>query len=255
MPLECFNCNKTMNEDIPICPNCFVVQKNHFSREELFNYLETKLPTKPKKRTKYTSLKKNILTRDYNYWLFNGLFTFGIAYYYYLLLTLNDLNDHWILPHGTMENSTKNDLFISIILIIFTNFLSVPFIQYIRYEKLLRHINKAPTIPSKKLPPKGAYIFWLYFLLDILFLGVISFISFGILAIIGDYFLQYDLWLVVLIFIIIAILIFALLIVLAFILTIFERRWQNLFNEHIKWHERNNEKINLSISSTKQKKK
>ncbi|MCK5298426.1 MAG: hypothetical protein KAJ76_05940, partial [Candidatus Heimdallarchaeota archaeon] len=113
MKIKCFNCLNEINEDQPICPICFVVQKKRFTREKVIDFLEATYPTKPRHKPKFESIQKPLKQRSHGDWLVFGLATFGIGYYYYLLLTLKDLSDHWFYPHGPYENTTKVDMFIS----------------------------------------------------------------------------------------------------------------------------------------------
>ncbi|MHA1126201.1 MAG: hypothetical protein ACTSQX_11290, partial [Candidatus Heimdallarchaeota archaeon] len=183
----CYNCGNNVKDSYPICPHCFVVQKEQHSREDVLEYLEIYLPTKPKIKERIVSTTVQIEKKDYVNWLLLGIFTLGIAYYYYMLQTLRDMNKHWLFPHGDFEETTHSDTIISTIILILLSFIGVPFIQYMRYEKLSRHIQKAPYIPSITTPPKGKRMFWLYLVNNILFLGSLNLIFFGVSALIVDF--------------------------------------------------------------------
>ncbi len=239
MVIKCFNCSSEIFKDQPICPNCFAVQKNRFSRDEIFDFLEAEYPTKPRSKPKFNSIMKPLKQRTHNDWLVFGLATFGVGYYYYLLVTLKDLADHWYYPHGPYENATKIDMFMSSFILMFTYFLGVPLIQYMRYEKLRRHLQRSPDREDRKLPLKGKYIAIWYIILNILFGGTLSMLFIGIFSVVLGYVFEFPSTFLMSIFFVGAGIIFLLTISLGIIIQIFERRWQNTYNAHINWHQKN----------------
>ncbi|MFW9923399.1 MAG: hypothetical protein ACFFDW_08970 [Candidatus Thorarchaeota archaeon] len=233
----CFNCKQSITDnDNPICPNCFAVQRNKFSRESIFNFLEIDFPTKNIDKERYTSTEIKLHTRAAEWWIIGGVFTLGVLYYYYLILTLSDLNDHWYYPHGSYENSTKTDIFTAMVILIFTAFLGVPFIQYMRYEKLRRHLGKAPPSSKKGYPIRGKPIFWLYAVLNLLFIIIGNMLFFGLSSILAGKFFQFDSNGLTIIFFMGAAILLILAILLAVILILFDIRWQEILNVHITWH-------------------
>ncbi|TET29743.1 MAG: hypothetical protein E3J70_06230 [Candidatus Heimdallarchaeota archaeon] len=239
MKIKCFNCSSEISKDQPICPNCFVVQKKRFTREKVIDFLEATYPTKPRRRPKFESIQKPLKQRSHGDWLVFGLATFGIGYYYYLLMTLKDLSDHWFYPHGPYENTTKVDMFISTILIIVTYFIGTPFIQYMRYEKLRRHLQKSPDREERKFPLKGKYIALWYLILNVLFVGALSLLIIGLLSALLGFVFENPSTLIMAIFFAGAGIVFILMIFVGVLVLIFERRWQSTYNSHIQWHQRN----------------
>ena len=237
MKIKCFNCTCKIARDQPICPNCFAVQKKRFTREELFNFLEAEYPTKPRRKPKFNSIQKSVKQRSHGDWFAFGMATFGLGYYYYLLLTLKDLSDHWYYPHGPYENATKIDMFVSSLIMIFTYFLGVPFIQYMRYEKLRRHLQKSPDREERKLPLKGKYIAIWYLALNVLFGGTLSMLFIGLFSVVLGYVFEFPSTLIMSIFFAGAGVVFVLTIAVGIVIQAFERRWQNTFNAHINWHQ------------------
>ena len=232
----CFNCGNNVKDSYPICPHCFVVQKEQNSREDVLEYLEIYLPTKPKIKEKTVSTSVIVEQRDYIDWLLLGIFTLGIAYYYYLLQTLKDMNKHWLFPHGDYEDTTHSDTVTATILLVVTSFIGVPFIQYMRYEKLNRHIQKAPYIPGITTPPKGKRMFWLYLVNNILFLGSANLVFFGVSALVVDFLFEFESIYVGIIILVGAGIFIILMIILTIAIVVIERSWQNTFNTHIEWH-------------------
>jgi len=232
----CFNCGNNVKDSYPICPHCFVVQKDHYNRDDVLEYLEIYLPTKPKIKERQVSTSIIVERRDYIDWLLLGIFTLGIAYYYYILQTLRDMNRHWYFPHGDFEEMTKCDTVTATIILVFTGFLGVPFIQYIRYEKLNRHIQKAPYIPDIINPPKGKRMFWLYLVNNILFLGSLNLLFFGISALIADFIFEIKSIYIGIAILVAAGIVIVLLFLLSFTIIVIERNWQKTFNTHIDWH-------------------
>ncbi|MBK5114113.1 MAG: hypothetical protein KGD59_12240 [Candidatus Heimdallarchaeota archaeon] len=254
MKIECFNCASNIADGQPICPICFAVQKKRFTREEVIDFLEAKYPTKPRTKSKFESTQKPLKQRSHGDWLVFGLATFGLGYYYYLLVTLKDLSDHWFYPHGPYENATKVDLFISSLIVMFTFFLGAPFIQYMRYEKLRRHLQKSPDREKRKLPLQGKYIALWYIALNVLFGGTFTMIITGILSVVIDMvtIIEFHSTAIMSIFFTGAGLVFLLMILVGVLIQIFERRWQTTYNSHILWHQRNlrqEKKSNMKISS------
>ncbi|NHJ33212.1 MAG: hypothetical protein FK732_10135 [Asgard group archaeon] len=239
MEIECFNCSSKIPNDQPICPSCFAVQKKHFTREEVFKFLEVKYPTKPRRKPKFDSTQKPLKARSHSDWLVFGLATFGIGYYYYLLMTLKDLSDHWFYPHGPYEHATKIDMFISSIIVIITSFLGVPFIQYMRYEKLRRHLQKSPDREERKLPLKGKNIALWYIILNVLFAGSFSMLFIGLFSVLLGSIFEFPTTFLMSIFFVGAGIIFILMILVGIFIQIFERRWQSTYNSHIQWHQKN----------------
>lgn len=232
----CFNCQKSLKEGKPICPYCFAVQRNSYSRNQLFDYLEHYFPTKPVVEERYISTKVQIIQRDYDNILVVSILTLGIYYFYYLLLTLQDLNDHWYHPHGRYEVSTKNDTFTLMVILTLTVFVGVPFIQYIRYEKLRNHLLKAPPMENQNIPIKGNKIFWIYIIYDLFFVGTGTMLFFGLSSIIADWFFEFDTAGVTAVFFLGAATIFTLTVLSGVVLIMLEKRWQEIFNDHIAWH-------------------
>ncbi|HUU77839.1 MAG TPA: hypothetical protein VMX55_05800 [candidate division Zixibacteria bacterium] len=232
----CFNCNHKISNKKPICPYCFVVQRKHFSRENLFDFLEIYFPSKPNLKERFENSQKKLHQRNYDAWIVFGILTFGIAYYYYLLLTLEDLNDHWFHHHGYYEETTKNDVFISFIILLFINFIGVPLIQYVRYNKLRNHLLKAPPNSCRKIPPKGSRMFWLYFVFNILFIATGSAVFFGVSSVVADKYIPIDSTTIAIIFFTGAGLILFITILIGIMIILIETRWQEAFNYHITWH-------------------
>lgn len=236
LDISCFNCNKTLEAGKPICPYCFAVQKNQYTRDQLFDYMEIYFPTKPEVKERYVNTNIRVKQRDYANFLILGILTLGIYYYYYLALSLQDLNDHWYQPHGAYESSTKNDTFTLLVVLILTNFIGVPFIQYVRYEKLRNHLAKAPPMINKKKPIKGSRIFWLYIIFDVFLLAAGAMLFIGLSSIIADRFIEFSTSGITVVFFSGAGIIFTIAVLAAFALVIFEIRWQDIFNDHLAWH-------------------
>ncbi len=232
----CFNCQKTLIIGKPICPYCFAVQRKSYSRNDLFGYLEQYFPTKPVEKKQFISTKIEIKQRDYEKILVLSILTLGLYYFYYLLLTLQDLNDHWCHPHGRYEVTTKNDTFILLVALTLTTFVSVPFIQYIRYEKLRNHLLKAPQMENQNIPINGTKIFWIYVVYDFFFLGTGTMLFFGLSSIIADWFFEFNTASITAVFFLVAATVFTLAILSGIVLIMLERSWQEVFNEHIAWH-------------------
>lgn len=254
MVTQCFNCKKNISSEKPICPYCFAVQKDRFSREELFDFLEIYFPTKPNVKERFVSTKKKIHIRNYDLWLVLGIFTLGIAYYFYLVLTLKDLNDHWMHPHGYYEKTTKNDVFIAFVILLFLNFLGVPLIQFIRYNKLREHMLKAPPLSYKQLPVKGSRIFWIYIAFDVLFGLTINAFFFGVSSIVADKYIPIDSTQIAIIFFLGAGLILLTTVLLGIVIIMIETRWQRIFNYHISYHhgiEHNTEILNFESDDSR----
>ncbi len=232
----CFNCQKPLIEGKPICPFCFAVQRNSYSRNHLFDYLEHYFPTKPVEKERYINTKVQITQRDYDNILVVSIFTLGIYYFYYLLQTLQDLNDHWYHPHGRYEVTTKNDTFILMVILTLTTFIGVPFIQYVRYEKLRNHLLKAPPMENQDIPIKGSKIFWIYIIYDIFFVGTGTMLFFGLSSIIADWFFEFITASITAVFFFGAATVFTLTILSGIVLIMLEKRWQEIFNDHIAYH-------------------
>jgi len=199
--------------------------------------LEIYLPTKPITKEKVVSSRVILHTRDYSDWALRGLFTLGIAYYYYILLTLNDMNDHWLHPHGKYEKTTRNDLFISTILTVVLSFFIIPFLQYMRYHKLRQHLLNAPPNSVDKLPQKGIVMLILFIFFDLLVLGIITMLFLGLGTIFADLFIiNFESTLISTIFFSSAAVIFILVILSAILIYNIEKRWQEAFNFHVIWH-------------------
>jgi len=234
---KCFNCNKKISKEEPICPYCHVVQRNKFTNEELFDYLETDFPTKPIGYEKFTSTKKIIPQMNYTKWLLITIFTFGIGYYFYLVQSLKHLNDHWIYPHGSYEIATKVDIFTTSILVITTNYLSLPLIQYFRYEKLRRHLEVAPSQYTDLNPLiNGKTFFWYNSIFVILFSGTIIMLFFGLASIIADLYFENFSVLAIILFFVASGIIFVCCLIWLIKLIKYEIEWQTKFNNHLEWH-------------------
>ncbi|MHA1154583.1 MAG: hypothetical protein ACTSQK_00600 [Candidatus Heimdallarchaeota archaeon] len=236
MNSSCFNCQKSLVEGKPICPYCFAVQRNSYDRDQLFDYLEHYFPTKPAAKKQYVSTKVQIIQRDYENILVWSILTLGVYYFYYLLLTLQDLNDHWYHPHGRYEATTKNDTFTLMVILTLTLFLGVPFIQYVRYEKLRNHLLKAPPMENQTIPIKGSQIFWIYIIYDLFFLGTGAMLFFGLSSVIADWFFKLDTAGITTVFFLGAATVFTLALLSGIALIILEMRWQEIFNDHIAMH-------------------
>jgi hypothetical protein len=234
----CFNCQKTIDSSKPICPYCFVVRGNKFSRDEVFDYLDHYLPTKiSKQKKKFTSVNKPVHTFHYWRWFFVGLISFGVGYQYYLLLTYKALNDHWFYPHYGSENTTEIDMLTSTLIIFFGFLLGLPLVQYIRYEKLYRHCLTAPedSIP-KDFKIKGISIFGFYILFYFLLAISIALLVIGIGAAVSGMYFNFNSTAVMAIFFTgSGFILFSSFIVLIQIL-IYEKLWQDVFNYHVNWH-------------------
>lgn len=233
---SCFNCATKISESEYICPNCYAVQRQDFTQDELFDNLEKMYPTKPVFKERLVSTKVLIEPKDYNKWLILGILTLGFAYYYYLLMVFKDLSNHWYYPHGKYENSTDVDILIMILIMVFTNFLGIPFVQYVKYEKLRRHLQKAPHPSDYIIPNTGKFIFWFYTLLVILFVGVFLMLFFGISSFVAGRYFEFNSLTIAIIFFVIAGVIFLLALVLTIVLLMLESNWQMQFNQHLNWH-------------------
>ncbi|MBN1330845.1 MAG: hypothetical protein JXA54_15335 [Candidatus Heimdallarchaeota archaeon] len=237
MSTKCFNCNEKVKKEQPICPYCHAVQRNTFTREEFFDYLETQFPTKPIGHKKFTSTKKIVPQLNYAKWLLISIFTFGIGYYFYLLRSLKNLNDHWIYPHGSYEIATKVDLYTSSILIIFTNYLCLPLIQYFRYEKLRRHLEIAPTLcKDTHILIDGKNIYWNNTIFVALFSGTILMLFFGLASITADLYFEFLSIAAIILFFSAAGIIFIFCLFWLIKLIKYEIDWQMKFNKHLEWH-------------------
>ncbi len=233
---SCFNCASEISSKDHICPNCYAVQRKIFTRDDLFDILEKEFPTKPTDKERFVSTKIRIKPKGYRRWLTFGIFTLGIAYYYYLLMVFKNLSDHWYYPHGKYENSTKIDMLVVTLILVFTNFLGIPFIQYVKYEKLRRHLQNDPQASEYKIPVAGKTVFWIYSLFNVLFMGTVSMLFFGISSIVAGKYFEFETIMITIVFFVIAGTIFALAMFLAIQLSLFERNWQKQFNQHINWH-------------------
>ena len=134
------------------------------------------------------------------------------------------------------EETTHTDTLTSTTILILTSFIGVPFIQYMRYEKLHRHIQKAPYIPNITNPPKGKRMFWMYFVNNILFLGILNLIFFGVSALVVDFLFEFESIYVGISILVAAGVVIILLILLSITIAVIERTWQKTFNTHIEWH-------------------
>ncbi len=234
---RCSNCHKPIPETKPICPHCFAVQRDRFTREELFNYLEEYFPTKPPRKPKITSTKVPIRKINCKEMILLGPFSFGISYFIYLLESLKALNDHWYLPHRKNELSTTTDMFVATLLLVTLNVFFIPFLQYTRYKKLRQHLLHMPNYQEDHpLPQKGRIIFWAYVLLDLFLLGSLAMFAFGGVSFVVDSITVLDSSLITAIFFLAAVLIFAGAIVIAVVLSRLEIRWYKIFSEHMQWH-------------------
>ncbi|NHK32705.1 MAG: hypothetical protein FK730_15250 [Asgard group archaeon] len=240
MKRTCYNCKKKYNDEKPICPHCFVVHKEQFSREELFNFLEIHLPTKSiRKKQTFVSTRKKIKKINYWNWLLIGLFTLSFGYQYYLLLTLKALNDHWFYPHKSDENTTQVDMFTTTILLVFSNIISVPILQYIRYEKLRRHIERAPKASVvKDFDVQGVLIFWLVAIFYLLLAGTITMLVLGIGSVVSGLYFNFNSTFLEVIFFSGAGLVFISSIIVAQRLAKYDKLWQEIFNFHVNWHQK-----------------
>jgi len=237
LPLRCFNCGEAIPEAKPICPYCFAVQREQFSREELFNYLEEYFPIKTTRKPKITCSHITIKKINYKELISLAPISFGISYYLYLLESLKALNDHWYFPHKKNEHNTSVDMFISTILLVALNILVVPFIQYFRYEKLRRHLLQAPNYEEgKPLPQMGKRIFWAYLVMNLFLFGSIAMFTIGGLSFVIDVFTVLDSSIITIIFFVAAALIFIGAAFIAFVLSRLEIRWHRIFTEHLQWH-------------------
>jgi hypothetical protein len=195
------------------------------------------MPTKTHYEPKPQYNTQVLPQRNRKKWLILGFFSLGILYYVYLLYTLQDLNKHWDYSHGPYEETTQIDLFTCAMLLFVLNFLVIPFIQYIRYERVRRHLLKAPPMRDLYLPPKGKRIFWLYMILNALFLGIGSMLFMGISSVVAAYYLQIDSTFLLVLFFVLAFLFSALFVWLAYVLNDFDSRWQKVVNKHFAWHQ------------------
>ena len=236
MPRVCFNCRKKISENHPICPYCFVIQRKNYSKDEIFNYLEKYLPTKLVSKSKITTINKLVPFFDFDFWISRSFLSLGIFYFYYILLTLKALNDHLYLPHKAFEESTKMDMFI-LTLFSFSGIFGLPFIQYIRFERLRKHLIKAPIEDHEKIKlTKGVLILALYLILILFLSGVIIMLFFGLSSILAGRFFEFNSTFLTVIFFIGAFIIFILTLFFILILFLFDNKWQMIFNKHIKWH-------------------
>ncbi len=237
MTVVCFNCQEEIKGNFPICPHCYVVLRQESSREELFDFLEGYFPTIPSGSKKFTSTKKPVMGLNYTKWFIIGILTFGIGYYVYLLHSLKSLNDHWYYPHGPFENETKVDMLTATLLLIFTNFLCIPILQYARFEKLRRHLIMAPSrVKDQYVPMKGKNIFWFYFLLNVLISGTTTMLILGFSSIIAGKYIEFNTVFAAVLFFLSAGLILVIGIILAVRLVQLEKEWQEEFNDHLSWH-------------------
>ncbi|NHJ39261.1 MAG: hypothetical protein FK731_04450 [Asgard group archaeon] len=234
----CSNCQKKFSNKKPICPYCFVVDREHYSREELFEFLEIYLPTKSiTKKQSIVSTKKKIEEIKYFRWLIVGIITLGFGYQFYLLMTLKALNDHWYFSHRSDENTTQVDMFTTTLLIFFSNFIGMPILQYIRYEKLCKHIKKAPkTSIKEEFNVQASLILWLTVVFYILFSGTIAMLVLGIGSIMSGLYFNFNSTFLVIIFFSGSGLVFISSIIVAQRLVKYDKLWQEIFNYHIDWH-------------------
>jgi hypothetical protein len=236
----CYNCKKNYNDEKPICPHCFVVHRELFSQEELYNFLEIYLPTKSiRKKQTFVTTKKKIAKMNYLKWLLIGIFTFGLGYLYYLLLSLKALDDHWFYPHGSNENTTQVDMFTSTLLLFFGNIFGFPILQYIRYEKLRRHMKKAPKVSiAKEFDTQGVLMFWLAIIYYILLAGTIAMLVLGIGSIVSGLYFNFNSTFLEVIFFSGAALVFTSSIIVIQRIVKYDKLWQEVFNFHVEWHQK-----------------
>jgi hypothetical protein len=235
----CLNCKKIIDISKPICPHCFVVLKDKYTREELFNYLEIYFPTRTiKEKQQIVSVKKPLHTFRYWIWFLIGIFTLGFGYQYYILLTLKALNDHWYYPHKRIEDSTSIDMFTSAILLLFGSYLTLPLVQYLRYEKLRRHCLTAPKESlHKKLDVTGTTIFWFSVIFYFLISAFVTMIVLGIGSVFFGLYFNFDSTILLVIFFTASGLIFISSIIVLSRIIKYEKFWIDVYNYHAKWHQ------------------
>lgn len=235
----CYNCQKKYNDKKPICPHCFVVHREQYSQDELYEFLESYFPTKSISiKQTFVSTKKKIEKIQYWKWLIISILTIGFGYQYYLLITLKALNDHWYYPHKSNENTTHVDMFTTTLLLVFSNFIGMPILQYIRYEKLRRHIEKASKESvNRDFEVQSALIFWLAVIFYILFAGTIVMLILGIGSIVSGLYFDFNSTFLVIIFFSGSGLVFISSIIVAQRLIKYDKLWQEVFNFHVDWHQ------------------
>ena len=130
-------------------------------------------------------------------------------------------------------------MFISTIIVILTYFIGIPFIQYMRYEKLHRHLQKSPDREERKFPLKGKFIALWYFILNILFTGTFSLLTLGLLSALLGLVIADPTTAIMAVFFAGAGIVFILMIIVGVLVLMFERRWQTTYNSHIQWHHKN----------------
>jgi MFS family permease len=179
--------------------------------------------------------------------LVRGVFTLGWGYFYYLLLTLQDLNDHWYLPHQNDEPGTRSDVFIAFILFGFLGIFALPFIQYVRYEKLRRHLLKLPEWENQPVPRQGKLIALLNSVMVFLYYATITSTFFGISTLVAGFFFTTNTILIAIAFLVGAVILLFLSIIVTLQVISYEQKWQETLNEHFKWHKKQiNQKVDPS---------
>ncbi|NHJ48194.1 MAG: hypothetical protein FK733_10445 [Asgard group archaeon] len=239
MTNKCFNCMNVFDSNKPICPHCFVIQKDKFSREELFAYLEKYFPTKTiKEKQKIISIKKSVSTYRFWVWLLIGIVTLGFGYHYYVLVTLKSLNDHWYYPHKRIENSTNIDMFTSTILLLFGSYFTLPLVQYMRYEKLRKHCLTAPSGSlQKEFTITGSTILWFSVMFYFLISAFVAMIVLGIGSVFFGLYFNFDSTFLLVIFFTSSALIFISSMIVLYFVIKYEKAWLETFNYHIGWHQ------------------